>query len=254
MDVLDLLLGSSPAIGLAAVAVTIIAGFVQGVTGLGFAAVFTPLIVLIAPQPQQVVVLSLFLGAVLSLGIAVQSRHDLRLPRCWPLLVGGVLGTPVGIAVLMVLPARMLMQSIAVLALLVAATSLVGLPGPIRREPAAVAVAGLFGGFLNGSTSLGGLPPALLVSIQRWPTADGRAALVVFNLVSYVLALVSAAVTGTAMADLVLGGLWLLPAAALGALLGTCAARRLSAAAFRMALVGIIGVSGVAGLITSLRA
>ncbi|MFC5997027.1 sulfite exporter TauE/SafE family protein [Pseudonocardia hispaniensis] len=253
MDVLNLLFGSAPGIGLATVAVTVAAGFVQGVTGLGFAAVFTPLVVLIAPYPHQVVVLSLFLGAVLSLGVLVQCRRDLQLPRCWPLLAGGLIGTPAGIAVLIVLPARLLMQAIAVLALLVAATGLIGLPRPFRHEQAAVGSAGLFGGFLNGSTSLGGLPPALLVSIQRWPAAHGRAALVAFNLASYLLALASVALTGTVAADIVLGGLWLLPAAALGALLGTVAARRLPDPVFRMALLGVIGASGVAALLTSLR-
>lgn len=252
-DVPDLLLGSAPAVVLGGLLVVVAAGFVQGLTGLGFAVVFTPLFVLVVPRPREVVLLSLLLGAVLSLGVLIGCRSRLRPARSWPLLAGGIVGTPLGIAVLAVLDARVLMFSIAVLALAVAAVGLVRLPRPVRREPAAVAVAGLLGGFLNGSTSMGGSPPALLVSIQRWSVLDSRAALVAFNLVSYVLALAFGLVAGVAGTGFVLSGLWLLPLAVLGSLLGTWAAPRVPQPVFAKALVGIVGVSGVVGLVAALR-
>jgi uncharacterized membrane protein YfcA len=252
MEVPFLLLGAPLVVGLAGVLVVLAAGFVQGLTGLGFAVVFTPLFVLIVPRPHEVVLLSLLLGAVLSLGVLVESRHCLRLQRSWPLLAGGILGTPAGIAVLAVLDARVLMLVIAVLALAVAAVGLVRLPRPVRREPAAMAVAGLLGGFLNGSTSMGGSPPALLVSMQRWPVLHSRAALVAFNLLSYLLALASGVITGVAGTIFVLSGLWLLPLAALGSVLGTWAAPRLSRAAFGRVLVCVVGMSGLVGLLSAL--
>ncbi len=252
-DVLDLLLGSAPAVVLAGVLVLVVAGFVQGLTGLGFAVVFTPLFVLIVPRPREVVLLSLLLGAVLSIGVLIQCRRHLQLRRSWPLLAGATVSTPAGIAVLAILSARAMMLAIAVLALAVAAVGLVRLPRPIRHEPAAVAAAGLLGGFLNGSTSMGGSPPALLASIQQWPIPYSRAALVAFNLVSYLLALAAGLLTGVADAAFVLSGLWLLPLAALGSLIGTMAAPRLSRVVFARALVGVVGVSGVVGLISAMR-
>jgi uncharacterized membrane protein YfcA len=252
-DVLDLLLGASPVVGVAGAVIVVAAGFVQGLTGLGFAVVFTPLFVLIVPRPQEVVLLSLLVGAVLSLGVLIESRHGLQVRRSWPLLAGGIVGTPAGVAVLEVSDDRVLMLAIAVLALAVAAVGLVRLPRSVRREPPAVAVAGLLGGFLNGSTSMGGSPPALLAAIQGWPVPQSRAALVAFNLVSYLLALTSGMLAGVAGPAFVVSGLWLLPLAALGSVLGTRTAPRVSRAVFGRALVGLVALSGVVGLLAALR-
>lgn len=251
-DVPALLLDAPLAVGLAGAAIAIAAGVVQGLTGMGFAVVFTPLFVLIVPRPQAVVLVSLLLGAVLSLGVLVETRRHLQPRQTWPLLAGAIFGTPLGILVLVVLNGRLLLLLIAVLALGVAAVGLVRLPRPVRAERPAIAGAGLLGGFLNGSTSMGGSPPALLVSMQRWPTQRGRAALVAFNLVSYTLALASAAIVGVSSPRFVLSGLWLLPLAALGTLVGAWAAPRLSRAVFARVLVCVVGMSGLGGLISAL--
>lgn len=251
-EVPALLLAAPLAVGLAGALVAIAAGFVQGLTGMGFAVVFTPLFVLIVPRPQEVVLLSLLLGAILSVGVVVETRRSLQPRQSWPLLAGGILGTPAGIAVLVVVDGRVLMLSIAVLALAVAAVGLVRIPRPVRAERTAVASAGLLGGFLNGSTSMGGAPPALLVSMQRWPTQRGRAALVAFNLASYTVALAFAALAGVDGARFVLSGMWLLPLAAFGTVVGAWAAPRLSRVVFGRVLVGVVGLSGVGGMISAL--
>jgi hypothetical protein len=99
---------------------------------------------------------------------------------------------------------------------------------------------------------MGGSPPALLVSMQRWPTRRGRAALVAFNLVSYTLALLVAAIVDVAGPRFVLSGLWLLPFAALGTVVGARVAPRLSRAVFGRLLVCVVGLSGLGGLISAL--
>lgn len=251
-NVLDLLLESPRPVVLAGVVIVLAAGFVQGLTGLGFAAVFTPLFVVIVPRPHEVVLLSLMLGAMLSLGVLAGSRHSLQKRRSWPLVAGGIIGTPGGIGILAVLDARVLMLVIGVLAIVIALVGIVRLPNSFRREPQAVAIAGLLGGFLNGSTSMGGSPPALLAAIQGWPVPQSRAALVAFNLVSYLLALTTGLITGVACPACVLSGLWLLPLAVIGAVLGTLASPCLSRAVFGRALMVVTGMSGVVGLLSAL--
>lgn len=251
-DVLGLLAGAPLAVALSGVVVVLGAGFVQGLTGMGFAVVFTPLLVLVLPYPHAIVLMSLLLGSILSLGVLVQTRHCLQPRHSWPLLAGAILGTPVGIALLAVLEARVLMLCIAVLALVVAAVGMVQLPGAIRRESRAAVIAGLLGGFLNGSTSMGGSAPALLAAIQGWPVQQSRAALVAFNLASYALAFIVATVKGIGGASLVLSSLWLLPLAALGSLLGNRIAPRLSQKVFARTLMVVVGSSGIVGLFSVL--
>jgi uncharacterized membrane protein YfcA len=234
-------------------AVVLTAGFVQGFTGFGFAIVFTPLAVLFISDAQQVVLLSLLLGAVLSVGVLVESRRGLRARRAWLLLSGAVLGTPAGVAVLSLVSPHVLRIIITASALLVASLWLVRLPPPLERESRAVWLGGLVGGFLNGSTSMGGPPPALVASIQRWPVQESRAALTTFNLVSYLLGLATAALTGLLHTDFLVGGLRLLPVAVAGSLLGGWSVRYVSRGVFRYALLGTVWLAGLFGLVSVLR-
>lgn len=251
-DVLGLLAGAPVVVTLSGVVVVLGAGFVQGLTGMGFAVVFTPLFVLLLPYPHEVVLISLLLGSILSLSVLVQNRHSLQPRQSRPLVAGAVLGTPAGIAVLAVLQTWVLMLCIAVLALVVAAVGMVRLPRAMRREPRAAVIAGLVGGFLNGSTSMGGSPPALLAAIQGWPVQQSRAALVAFNLVSYALALIVGTAKGIAGVGIVMSGLWLLPLAVLGSLLGNRAAPHLSQRMFARTLMVVVGSSGLVGLLSVL--
>ena len=228
-------------------------GYVQGFTGFGFAVVFTPLGVLFMSDAQQVVLLSLLLGAVLSVGVLVESRRSLRARRAWLLLSGAVVGTPAGIAVLSLVSPHVLRIIVTASALLVATLWMLRPPPPLERESGAVWIGGLVGGFLNGSTSMGGPPPALVASIQRWPVQESRAALVTFNLVSYVLGLTIAAVSGLLHTDFLMDGLRLLPVAIAGSLLGGWSVRHVSRSVFRYALLGTVWLAGLFGLVSVFR-
>jgi hypothetical protein len=138
-------------------------------------------------------------------------------------------------------------------ALLIATLWMLRPPPPLEREGGAVWIGGLVGGFLNGSTSMGGPPPALVASIQRWPVQESRAALVTFNLVSYVLGLTIAAVSGLLHTDFLLDGLRLLPVAIAGSLLGGWSVRHVSRGAFRYALLATVWLAGLFGLVSVFR-
>ncbi len=236
-----------------ALAVVFCAGYVQGFTGFGFAVVFTPLSVLFISDAQQVVLLSLFLGAALSVVVLLESRRGLQRRRAGLLLGGAVLGTPAGIAVLSLVSPHVLRIIITASALLVATLWLVRLPPPLKKEARAVWIGGLIGGFLNGSTSMGGPPPALVASVQRWPVQESRAALTTFNLVSYLLGLTTAAISGLLHTDFVLSGLRLLPAAFAGSLLGGWSVRHVSRGVFSYVLLGTVWLAGLFGLVSVLR-
>lgn len=240
----------SAGVWVAAAVTALVAGYVQGLTGIGFAIVFTPLLVLFVPRPREVVLASLLLGAVLSVGVLFDSRKAFRPRRAWPLLAGAVVGTPAGVTLLPHLPRATLTVLIAVTALALATIWVVRVPKPVRHETVVVTVAGLLGGFLNGTTSMGGPPPALTASMQRWPVPDSRAALVTFNLASYVVAVVIAVVARFADTGFLLRSLWLLPAAVAGTLLGSWSVRRVSTRAFRWFLVGVVWLAGVLALVS----
>jgi uncharacterized membrane protein YfcA len=169
------------------------------------------------------------------------------------LLGGAVIGTPAGIAVLSLVSPDALRIIITVSALVVATLWLVRLPPPLENESRAVWLGGLVGGFLNGSTSMGGPPPALVASIQRWPVQESRSALTTFNLLSYAIGLATAAISGLLDADFLLDGMRLLPLAIAGSLLGGWSVRRVSKGAFHYALLATVWLAGVFGLVSVWR-
>ncbi|MQA06254.1 MAG: TSUP family transporter [Streptosporangiales bacterium] len=228
------------------------AGYVHGLTGLGFAIVFTPLFVLVVPNPHDVVFLALLLGTVLCAVVLIEARGRHRVRHGGPLLVGAFVGTPVGVFVLTQIAAGALTIVIAVTAIVVATGWMLRLPPPIRRERPAVAAAALLGGFLNGSTSMGGPPPALLASLQRWPVQESRLAMATFNLASYAVAIVVGISAGAADLGFLTLGLLLLPAAVAGNLAGSWSARRISTAGFRYVLIGVVWLAGATSLLTTL--
>lgn len=230
---------------------TAAAGYVQGLTGLGFAIVFTPVLVLVIPEhPRDVVVASLLLGIVLSISVVADGRKAFRRGRAVPLLAGAAVGTPVGVALLPLLPRTVLTAIIAATALLAATIWIVRVPNPVRRETAVVTAAGVLGGLLNGTTSMGGPPPALTAGMQRWPVDESRVALATFNLLSYAIAVAIAVTAGIVDVGFLLQALWLLPIAVVGTVLGSWSARFISAKGFRYALAGVVYLAGGLALVS----
>lgn len=237
---------------LLAVLIVAAAGCIQGFTGMGFAVVATPLLVFFVPQPHQVIMLSLSIGVVLSAAVLIETRRALSLRTSWLLIAGAVLGTPLGVVVLSHVDPRGLTILIAVTALATAAIWMIRRPSPVRHERTAVLTAGLLGGFLNGATSMGGPPPALVVSMQRWEVAKGRAALAAFNLTSYLIGIA----TGISARDVgfLVHGVWLLPVAVLGTLFGAWCSHRLPAHIFRSTLLCTVVLAGLFALASAIRA
>jgi uncharacterized membrane protein YfcA len=240
------LLGADLGAWVSALLVALIAGYVQGFTGMGFAVVATPLFVVAFGEPRQAVMLSLLLSSALRTGVILETRRALSLPRASLLVAGAVVGTPAGSVILIWANPRVLIILIATTALMAAAVGLIRLPPPLRNERAALGISGVVGGFLNGATSIGGPVPALFASMQRWDVGEGRATLALFNLASCVVGL-AAMVTENDIEFLV-RGLWLVPGAAIGAVFGAVSVRRVSAHVFRYALLVTVGVAGLLSL------
>lgn len=241
-------MSGSPGLWPLALLAALAAGYVQGFAGMGFAVVATPLLVLLYRQPHQVVMLSLVLGSVLCLGVLLETRREANPRRTWPLLVFAVPSTFLGVAVQARVNARTLTILIAVAALVTAITWVIRLPPPVRRERVAVSAAGVLGGFLNGATSIGGPPPALVVSMQRWEVSESRAALAAFNLVCYITGL--AVGLGPQDGAWITSRLWLLPVAVAGALAGAFSVRRVPREVFRRALLATVLLAGLFALLS----
>ncbi|HET9147455.1 MAG TPA: sulfite exporter TauE/SafE family protein [Acetobacteraceae bacterium] len=249
-----MLIASTPPLLIAAGLAALAAGFVKGFAGFGFAVVFTPLFSLMSRDPRQVVFVALVLGAIMSLGVIAEARHAIAGDRAVPVILGTMAGTPLGIALLGVIDRPALKIAIAGFAIGITALRLARFRIRIGPGAGPLAAGAFLGGILNGCTSMGGPIPALIVAWQGREISDSRAILVMFNLLSYLLAITVGLGTGVARLAWLIPGIWLLPFAALGTFAGVHAVRRISQAAFTHVITAIVGLAGIAGLISVLAA
>ncbi|GAB3445692.1 sulfite exporter TauE/SafE family protein [Streptomonospora sediminis] len=139
----------------------------QRVTGLGFALVAAPFLVLAAGPGAGVGVANL-LSAVLCALVLVRTRHGLDRRRAVLMAVPALAGVPLGVAVQHRVPEGPLMVLVGVLAgaavLLVTVSRRAAV---LRGRPGALA-AGALSGFMNASAGLGGPPVALHAQSERW--------------------------------------------------------------------------------------
>jgi hypothetical protein len=181
--------------GLAFVALVIlVAAYVRGFAGFGFALISVPSLALLLPPSE--IVPALFLT---SLGTAAH-----LVPRVWRevhwrsvawMLLGAMAATPFGVALLSLIPAAEMRIAIAVVVLATALLLWQGFALKVIPGPGPALATGLASGFLNGSAGIGGPPVILFYFSSPAAGAVGRASLIVYF---FALDLVGIATTAAA--------------------------------------------------------
>ena len=148
--------------------IALLGTLIQSGLGFGFGLFFVPVAALFV-GPREVVAVSLLLTTIVSTGMYAEARPRTGLRAIWPLVVGAIIGSPLGLLVLV-------RADESVLRLLVAATVLVSAiahltsgrghthearPDPVVRQ----GLVGILGGVIRGATSMGGPP---IVLYQHW--------------------------------------------------------------------------------------
>jgi uncharacterized membrane protein YfcA len=238
--------------------VVFLASVVAGGTGFGYSLVCAPLLLLAGIPLADVVVVNLTVGVVTRVGAVLRLRHSVDRQRSRWLVAGCVPGILLGALVLDLVDDDVL-KVIAGTVAVVAAGYLL-----LRRPPApsgagptaprlAPGIAGVLGGFLGITTSMNGPPPVILLSHRNVAPKEFIADMAVYLLVCNAMALVLIGLTGGLSLDRVglLLACWL-PGAVLGNTVGLTYGTRLPLAPFRLLTLGLVMVTGLATVVTSL--
>ncbi len=227
-------------------AVTLVAAFVQGVSGLGFALVVAPVAGLLQPGLLPVALLVLMLP--LNAYVAWRERHHLDLRGAGWITVARVAATPAGIALLAVLSERALGLLIGASTIIAA---LVSLRAPaFRPSRPAYAAAGVVTGLSETATGIGGPPLALVY--QHRPAPELRATIALCFLVGEIVSLAGLALSDRLAGPGLAASVWLMPAVLVGTALSSLLHHRVGGAKLRMGVLGFAIASGVLLLATSL--
>ena len=223
-----------------------LAGFGTGITAMG--------IWLYAVSPS----VASSLVVICSVAAQVQTMptiwRAIEAKRVLPFILPGLIGVPVGTALLAYLDPRPLKIGIGGLLLVFSIQML--LSKNRRGNPwggrSADGVIGFGGGVLGGLVGLSGPLPTMWATIRGWTKSESRALFQVYNLTILATALVAHAVAGLLTREVGWAVLVALPGTIIGARIGAHTYTRLSDQRFREILLGLLFVSGC-GLIWANR-
>ena len=233
----------------------VLAGFVQGVAGFGFALVAMSVWVWGLP-PQTAAVMAVAGSLVGQVVAAFAVRRSLAWTAMAPMLAGGLAGIPLGVWLLPRLDPVLFKFCLGLL-LVTACPALLRSaampPRAIAIRPArwSDALAGMAGGTMGGLGGFTGVVPALWTSFRGLPKEDQRTLLQNFNLATLAVAMASYGASGMLTA-----AMWpLLPVLTLAvagpALLGARVYRGLTGPAFRRTVLWLLTASGVTMLVSA---
>ena len=231
--------------GVALVAAAVALGAAaQRVTGMGFALVSSPLLVLVAGAFEGVVLANVF-GAVTALGVLALTWRHVDWPRGLLLLGPALVGVAVGGWVTRQLPhawLEVVVGGLIVTALLALrfAPHLV----PLGGRPGAVA-AGTASGFMNVTAGVGGPAMVLYAVATHWPQARFAATFQFYTLVVSTSSILAKGGSHMPAVTYAVGGLGL----ACGLAVGSLPARRVTPDQARRSVVLLALVGGATTLV-----
>lgn len=224
-----------------------------GVSGFGASLVSTPLLLLLGFPLPLVVSLNLTIVVLTRISVGYRLRQHLTVRRVGLLVAGSVPGIALGTWVIASVNPALIKRGIGLFVMLavliLVATARRPAPRPI---PGAPLVAGFLGGFCSATSSLSGIPAAILLARDRVAPRSFQADMALYLVLTNTLTLALLGWRGTiapgVLAPIV--ALWL-PGALAGNLAGVYLSTRLPEEAFRrLTLV----VAFLAGAITALTA
>lgn len=224
----------------------LIAGFTTGVAGFGTALVASGLWfhALPAASVPPLVTLTGATAQVIGL-ITVRKAFDMK--RSASIVGGGLVGLPVGVALLTMAEPDTLRLVIAIFLIAYASLQFAELaPRTIGDAGgrAADAVVGVFGGLLGGFAGLSGPIPLIWLQMRGLPPDAQRATYQPFNLIVLTLAAVGMGIAGHITREVLIVACVCLPVTLGGAWLGAHTYGRLSPDTFRRMVLGLLLISG----------
>ncbi|MEM8699587.1 MAG: sulfite exporter TauE/SafE family protein [Pseudomonadota bacterium] len=224
-----------------------LAAFIAGFAGFGTALMASGLYFHALPAasvPPLIVT-----GSVIAhLTTMIASRQLTEIRPALPFLASGVIGVPIGVALLAVISADALRLVVGAVLISYGVAVLSGVLRPLGRHlRSRVRDAGIggVGGILGGLAGLSGVLPMVWLQLTDASPGESRGILQAYNLVLLGLASATMALSGLMTADVLMAIAVITPASILGALIGNRAFGLANPALFRRVVTGLLLASGL---------
>ena len=228
-------------------------GFVSGLAGFGTALMALGIWLYVLP-PATAVPLVMICSIVAQTSTLPSFWRSIDFRLVWPFVIGGLAGVPLGTLLIAHADPHVFKLSFGVLLLVFPAalyfnrdTIAISFGGRI-----ADAAIGFAGGILGGLAGLSGPIPTLWASVRGWDKHERRGVFQIFNWTVLSASLCLQAGTGLVTAEVLRFALFALPGTVFGAWLGAWTFHALSDRNFRDVVLGLLFLSGVTLLWSSL--
>lgn len=223
------------------------AAIIQGITGFGFALLAVPLLSLFINPIKSVTPMVVIFSLVTNILIIYKSRKHIELKRIYFLIIFGVIGTPLGTYLLLVIKAETLKIIVGLIIIVTAVAMAKDYKIKIKNERISFLIVGMLSGLLNGSTALSGPPVVLFLSNQGVDKDVFRANLSVYAMITNIFAIVMFMLSGVITGGIVKYSFYVLPALIIGTFIGIKIASKIGEEFFKkLTIISII----VLGFIT----
>lgn len=235
--------------------VVLVGALVQGMSGFGFGLVTMSLLPLFLPVDHAVPMVAAW-GLALNLYLNWRLRKHISLRRAGPMMLGGLLGIPVGVLFLKGADPRLIKGALGAVIVLFCLHSLLSSRVPHideggRKAQGLGVVAGAAGGVLGGAFNTGGPPVILYVAAMGWAKDAATSTIQVYFLLTTTLTIAGHVSVGLMTPERLWQVLPLYPVVGLGSWLGTRIYDRVPQARFRQIVLVLLLVLGANFLVRS---
>ena len=230
-------------------------GFINGLSGTG-TALFALGFYLVVLDPIRAVAIVAFMSVLVGLqGLWIVRREISAQPaRLARFILPGLMGVPVGLALLDVIDAGLLRRLVA--AFLIVYGLYFGLraslPAFEKRTPILDSLIGFIGGLLGGAAAVSGAIPQMYLSLRPWTKSETRAVLQPFNFAILGTTITALAFQGVFDRPTLVALMITVPCGLWAAQLGIAVFKRLSDIGFRRLLIGLTFLMGIGILVSEL--
>jgi uncharacterized membrane protein YfcA len=230
-----------------ACAAIFVGALTQRMTGLGFALVAAPLLIVVA-GPVEGVLLGNALSAVLCVTVLATSWRFVRWGRALLMLAPALLTVPLGAVVALRVPTAPLLVIVGTIAVVAVGMAAMSNRFALLPGRGGAVVAGALSGFMNATAGIGGPMLAVHASSARWPrdvfVGTGQLFLLGLNILSL-------SAKGLPSISPALW-IWSLVALAVGALAGNRLSARVPERLGRPLVLGLAGLGSIVAVIRGL--
>ncbi|HEY0329398.1 MAG TPA: sulfite exporter TauE/SafE family protein [Rhodopseudomonas sp.] len=225
-------------------------GFVRGYSGFGFALASMPVLTLALSPSVAVPAVFPLEFAIGLLTLPVERTHvDLGVLK-W-LALGAVVGTPLGMTVLALVPAEIMRLVLGLAVAVAVVRAWRGETTAMAQSRAKLTSIGFLSGCLNGGTAMSGPPVIVSLLSSNMPVLEARATLIAFIAMSAGFGMLLSASHGGYSREIWWISLAMAPAAALGCGLGVLAFKHVPKRFYHPASLSLLAAAMSLAIVTA---